>query len=104
MKNIQGKKSGQETLPWPPYNRYPDVVGSRAEFVTIWESVAQELGTFPNVLFEFSSTHFQLALNAWKNDSALVPADGSVRKIVPVVLVKSRNGNHVTRSEDCRIR
>jgi len=52
MKNIQGKQSGQETLPWPPYNRYPDVVGSRADFLAIWKSVAQELAAFPNVLFE----------------------------------------------------
>ena len=52
MKNTQGKQSGQETLPWPPYNHYPDVVGSRAEFLAIWKSVAQELAPFPNVLFE----------------------------------------------------
>jgi aryl-phospho-beta-D-glucosidase BglC (GH1 family) len=52
MKNTDGKHSGQETLPWPPYNRYPEVVGSRAEFIEIWKSVARELGPFPNVLFE----------------------------------------------------
>ena len=52
MKNIDGKQSGQESLPWPPYNRYPEVVGSRAEFAALWKSVAQELGPFPNVLFE----------------------------------------------------
>ena len=52
MKNTDGKQSGQESIPWPPYNRYPDVVGSRAEFVALWKSVAQELGPFPNVLLE----------------------------------------------------
>jgi aryl-phospho-beta-D-glucosidase BglC (GH1 family) len=52
MKNTEGKQSGQETLPWPPYNRHPEVVGSRAEFIEIWKSVARELGPFPNVLFE----------------------------------------------------
>jgi aryl-phospho-beta-D-glucosidase BglC (GH1 family) len=52
MRNIEGKQSGQESLPWPPYNRHPDVVASSTEFTEIWKSVAQELGAFPNVLFE----------------------------------------------------
>jgi aryl-phospho-beta-D-glucosidase BglC (GH1 family) len=52
MKNVNGKQSGQEKLPWPPYNRHPDVVSSRAEFLDIWNSVARELASFPNVLFE----------------------------------------------------
>jgi len=28
MKNTGGKQSGQESLPWPPYNRYPEVVAN----------------------------------------------------------------------------
>ena len=52
MKNTAGKQSGQESLPWPPYNRHPDVVGSRGEFVALWKSVAHDLGPLPNVLFE----------------------------------------------------
>ena len=52
MKNVNGKQSGQESLPWPPYNRYPEVVASQAEFIDLWQSVARELGRYPNVLFE----------------------------------------------------
>lgn len=53
MKTRYGINTGQEAMPWPPYNRYPDVVGSPEEFLNIWRSVAQELGDSPNVLFEF---------------------------------------------------
>jgi len=52
MRNLQGKQSGQETLPWPPAHRHPQIVGSRAEFVALWTTVARELRSFPNVLFE----------------------------------------------------
>jgi hypothetical protein len=52
MKNTDGKQSGQESVPWPPYNRYPDVVGSEPEFLELWKSVAHELGGCSNVLFE----------------------------------------------------
>ena len=52
MKNTDGKQSGQESIPWPPYNRYPDVVANQAAFIELWKSVAQELGGCPNVLFE----------------------------------------------------
>jgi aryl-phospho-beta-D-glucosidase BglC (GH1 family) len=53
MKTVAGINTGQESLPWPPYNRYPDVVGSREQFLDLWLSVARELGGLPNVLFEF---------------------------------------------------
>jgi aryl-phospho-beta-D-glucosidase BglC (GH1 family) len=52
LKNIEGRQSGQESLPWPPEGRFPDVVKDKAEFETIWESVSQTLGHYPNVLFE----------------------------------------------------
>jgi len=44
MKNTDGKQSGQEAIPWPPYNRYPDVVANPAAFIELSKSVAQELG------------------------------------------------------------
>jgi hypothetical protein len=46
------------------------------------------------------TTQSQLTLKARKNDRALVVADGSVKRIVPVVLVTSRNGNQLTRLKD----
>jgi aryl-phospho-beta-D-glucosidase BglC (GH1 family) len=52
LKNVGGRQSGQESLPWPPGGRFPDVVKDRAEFEAIWESVSQTLGQYPNVLFE----------------------------------------------------
>ncbi|HEY5038238.1 MAG TPA: cellulase family glycosylhydrolase, partial [bacterium] len=52
MRNVVGRQSGQESLPWPPWGRFSQVVGSRAEFETIWDSVASVLGRYPNVLFE----------------------------------------------------
>ena len=52
LKNIDGVQSGQESLPWAPWGRYPDVVSDRDEFIAIWESVADVLGAYPNVLFE----------------------------------------------------
>ncbi len=52
LKNVGGRQSGQESLPWPPEGRFPDIVKDRAEFESIWESVAQTLGRYPNVLFE----------------------------------------------------
>jgi hypothetical protein len=42
----------------------------------------------------------QLTLKARKNDCALVVADGSVKRIAPVVLVTSRNDNQLTRLKD----
>ncbi|HTC19414.1 MAG TPA: cellulase family glycosylhydrolase, partial [bacterium] len=32
LKNVEGRQSGQESLPWPPGGRFPDVVKDRAEF------------------------------------------------------------------------
>jgi aryl-phospho-beta-D-glucosidase BglC (GH1 family) len=52
MKNIQGRQTGQETLPWTPWGKFPDVVRDPNEFISIWDSVAQELGGNSNVLFE----------------------------------------------------
>jgi aryl-phospho-beta-D-glucosidase BglC (GH1 family) len=46
-------QSGQETLPWPPHSDHADVIGSREEFVALWESVARQLGHYPHVMFEF---------------------------------------------------
>jgi len=52
LQNLDGRQSGQESLPWPPWGRFPKVVASRAEYVSIWDSVASVLGRYPNVLFE----------------------------------------------------
>ncbi len=52
LKNVNGSQSGQESLPWAPWGKYPDVVKDRAEFEGLWESVARTLGHYPNVLFE----------------------------------------------------
>lgn len=41
-----------DPLPYPPYNSRPDVIGSEAEFIEFWASVAQDLKGCPNVLFE----------------------------------------------------
>jgi hypothetical protein len=68
------------------------------------ELATHEATQMRTIAFGRRSTHFQLALEARKNDCALVPADGSVKKIVPVVLVMSRNGSQLTRSEDLWIR
>lgn len=58
MKTRYGFNTGQEAMPWPPYNRYPNVIGSREEFLELWLSVARELGGLPNVLFEsFNEPH-----------------------------------------------
>ena len=71
---------------------------SRVEASMTWSRKTAKLafrtlcGPFP--------THFQLPLEARKNDCALVPADGSVKRTVPVVLVTSRNGNQLARSKD----
>ncbi len=46
------RTSGQESLPWPPHSEHRDVIGSREEFLRLWETVARELGPFPHVLFE----------------------------------------------------
>ena len=52
MKNVQGVQSGQESIPWGTWNRHPDVVPDRAEFIAVWASIAGRLGRYPNVLFE----------------------------------------------------
>ncbi len=52
LKNVGGQQSGQESLPWPPGGRFPDVVKDREEFESLWVSAAQLLGRYPNVLFE----------------------------------------------------
>lgn len=52
MKNLDGRQSGQESIPWGVWNRHPDVVRDRADFVEVWRSVAARLGRHPNVLFE----------------------------------------------------
>ncbi len=52
LKNTAGRQSGQESLPWSPWSRFPGLVKDRQEFEKIWVSVFQELGNFPNVLFE----------------------------------------------------
>ncbi|MEM2424389.1 MAG: cellulase family glycosylhydrolase [Candidatus Bathyarchaeia archaeon] len=41
-----------DPLPYPPYNSRPDVIGSEDEFVEFWVSLANELKSYPNVLFE----------------------------------------------------
>ncbi|AWN74939.1 TPA: glycoside hydrolase family 5 protein [Legionella anisa] len=52
LKNVQGRQSGQESLPWAPWGRFPEVVRDRSEFISLWDSVAEQLGGYPNVLFE----------------------------------------------------
>ncbi len=52
LNNEGGRQSGQESLPWPPWGKFPDVVKDKGEFESLWRSVAQTLGAFPNVLFE----------------------------------------------------
>lgn len=52
LKNIQGRQSGQESLPWAPWGNFPEVVQDRDEFLALWSSVSKELGQYPNVLFE----------------------------------------------------
>jgi len=44
--------TAQEHFPIPPYNNYPEIIGSQQEFVDIWVSVAEELRGYPNVLFQ----------------------------------------------------
>jgi hypothetical protein len=38
MKNIDGRQSGQETLPWAPHSRFPEVVTNQLEFVDLTSS------------------------------------------------------------------
>ncbi len=65
LQNVDGVQSGQESLPWPPWGRYPEVVADRAEFVAIWETVAAGLGPYPNVLFElYNEPHGDAAAEA----------------------------------------
>ena len=42
----------QEDLPYPPYHNFPDVIADKDEFVRYWISVAEELKSYPNVIFE----------------------------------------------------
>ncbi len=52
LRNVEGVQSGQESLPWPPWGRDPQVIEDRAAFARLWESVAKTLGRHPNALFE----------------------------------------------------
>lgn len=84
MKNVDGRQSGQESLPWPPWGRHPDVVGNRGEFVGLWESVAKRLGRHPNVLFElYNEPHGDAAASEeWFR---------FVREVLPVIRAHSAN-------------
>lgn len=65
LRNVDGVQSGQESLPWPPWGRDAEVVADRAEFIAVWETVAEELGAQPNVLFElYNEPHGDAAAEA----------------------------------------
>lgn len=46
--------SGAPALPYPPYSETGDeaIIGSEADFVEVWRSIATELKNYPNVIFE----------------------------------------------------
>jgi len=59
---------GKDPLPYPPYNNYPEIIGSKQDFVDYWTNVSTELKDYPNVLFEiFCEPH---------------PPDGNQSKII----------------------
>ena len=65
LKNLNGRQSGQESLPWATWGKFPDVVKNRAEFVSLWDSVTSTLGKYPNVLFElYNEPHGDAATEA----------------------------------------
>ena len=79
--------SGQETLPWPPYSQHAGVIGSREEFLRLWEDVARELSPFPHVLFElYNEPHGDQAAQAeWF--AFTQEAIGAIRAITDNVIV-----------------
>ena len=84
LRNVDGVQSGQESLPWPPWGRDAEVVADRAEFIAVWETVAEELGAQPNVLFElYNEPHGDAETEAeWFR---------FVDEVVPVVRARSDN-------------
>jgi len=84
LRNDDGVQSGQESLPWAPWGSDPAVVADRAEYVEIWDSVAETLGEHPNVLFElYNEPHGDAETEAeWFR---------FVDEVVPVVRARSDN-------------
>ncbi len=52
LRNESGVQSGQETLPWAPWGRFPKVLKDRKAFEKVLQSVAQTLGACPNLILE----------------------------------------------------
>lgn len=47
-----GGNGEQDPLPYPPHTTHSEVIGSTEDFVNYWSSVAAELGSYSNVIFE----------------------------------------------------
>jgi hypothetical protein len=84
MRNVDGRQSGQESLPWPPWGRHPGVVADRAAFAELWGSIAERLGRHPHVLFElYNEPHGDAkAEEEWFR---------FVREVLPVIRSRSAN-------------
>lgn len=49
---FEGGDEDQTAFPYPPYTIHSEIIANEDEFVALWADVAQELGAYPNVLFD----------------------------------------------------